>query len=59
MRVLAHKPNRGLEQMKDLIESGKVVSVIDARYKLGQTCEAFRHFGEQTHTWKIVIVVDE
>ena len=44
MRILGHKPNKGLAFMKELIEAGKVVSVIDGPYKLSEVPEAFRHF---------------
>ena len=57
MRVLAHKPNQGLDELKDLIESGKVVSVIDGRYGLDDIQRAFRHFAQGTHRGKIVISV--
>jgi NADPH:quinone reductase-like Zn-dependent oxidoreductase len=55
MRVLAHKPNQGLDELKDLIESGKIVSVIDGRYGLDEIHRAFRDFAQGTHRGKIVI----
>jgi NADPH:quinone reductase-like Zn-dependent oxidoreductase len=57
MRVLAHKPNQGLDELKDLIESGKVVSVIEGRYGLDEIQRAFHHFAQGTHRGKIVISV--
>jgi NADPH:quinone reductase-like Zn-dependent oxidoreductase len=57
MRVLAYKPNKGLNELKDLIESGKVVSVIDGPYMLEEIQHAFRHFAEGTHQGKIVISI--
>ena len=57
MRVLAHKPNQGLDELKDLIESGKVAAVIDGRYGLHETQRAFRHFAQGTHRGKFVISV--
>jgi NADPH:quinone reductase-like Zn-dependent oxidoreductase len=57
LRVLAHKPNQGLDELKELIESGKVVSVIDGRYGLDEIQRAFRDFAQGTHRGKIVISV--
>jgi len=57
IRVLAHKPNQGLDELKDLIESGKVVAVIDGRYALDEVQRAFREFARGTHRGKIVISV--
>ena len=58
LRILGHKPNKGLAFMKELIEAGKVVSVIDGSYKLSEVPEAFRHFGEGSHKGKVVITMN-
>ena len=43
--------------MKELLESGKVVPLIDGCYPLGKTAEAFRYF-EQVHArGKVVITM--
>ena len=34
--LLMHKPNKDLAFMKELLEAGKVVSVIDRRYPLSE-----------------------
>ena len=56
---LVHKPNvEDLVYMKGLLESGHVVPVIDRRYSLTQTAEAFQYLEEGRHHGKIVISVD-
>jgi NADPH:quinone reductase-like Zn-dependent oxidoreductase len=55
---LSHKPNvKDLIFMKDLIEAGKVVPVIDRRYPLSEVAEAIRYFGEGNPSGKVVITV--
>jgi len=43
----------------ELLESGKVVPVIDKVYPLGATAEALRHFEEEHARGKIIISVVE
>ena len=53
---LSHKPNfEDLIFMKELIESGKVVSVIDRQYSLSKVPEAVRYFKEGNPAGKVVI----
>jgi NADPH:quinone reductase-like Zn-dependent oxidoreductase len=56
--ILAHKPNKGLDFMKELFEAGKVVPVIDRRYPLSEVPEALRHFGEGHAKGKVVITLE-
>jgi NADPH:quinone reductase-like Zn-dependent oxidoreductase len=58
-RILMLKPNKGLADMKQLFEEGKVVPVIDGPYKLSEVPEAFRRFGEGRHKGKVVISLDQ
>jgi len=58
MGVLFHKPNQGLDFIKELIEAGKVVPIIDRHYPLNKVAEALRYFGEGRVKGKIVITVD-
>ena len=52
------KPNKkDLVFMKELLESGKVVPVIDGRYPLSETAEAIRHLEEGHAQGKVVITV--
>jgi len=56
---LSHKPNvDDLVYMKDLIEAGKVVPVIDRRYPLSEIAEAFSYFEEGHPAGKVVITVE-
>lgn len=56
--ILMHRPNRDdLIALNDLIESGKVIPVIDRRYPLAEVPEALRYFGEGQVQGKVVIVV--
>ena len=43
--------------MKELFEAGKVIPVIDRRYPLSETAEAFRFFGEGHAKGKVIITV--
>src|SRR5207253_8331853 len=52
------KPNqKDLVFMKELLEAGKVVPVIDRRYPLGETAEAIRYLEEGHARGKVVITV--
>jgi NADPH:quinone reductase-like Zn-dependent oxidoreductase len=56
---LSHKPNvKDLVYMKELIEAGKVVPVIDRSYPLSEVAEAFRYYGEGHPSGKVVITVE-
>ena len=57
IRVLALKPNKGLEGMTELLEAGKVVPSIDDIYPLRDVPKAIRLFGEAHHKGKIVISI--
>jgi NADPH:quinone reductase-like Zn-dependent oxidoreductase len=54
-----HKPNvKDLVIVKELLEAGKVVPVIDRRYLLSEVAEAFREYGERHPSGKVVITVE-
>ncbi|MCU7904482.1 MAG: NAD(P)-dependent alcohol dehydrogenase [Candidatus Thiodiazotropha sp. (ex Epidulcina cf. delphinae)] len=57
-RIVAEGPNKGLADLKALIEAGKVAPVIDKTYILRDTPEAFRYFGEGRHKGKVVITME-
>jgi NADPH:quinone reductase-like Zn-dependent oxidoreductase len=57
MRMLAAKPNKDLAFMKELLEAGKVVPVIDRRYPLSEVPEALRYLGEGHAKGKVVITM--
>ena len=55
--ILALKPNKGLAYISELVEAGKLKTVIDGPYELSQTPEAVQHFGEGKHQGKVVISI--
>ena len=60
MGNLLAKPNQtDLVFVKELLETGKVVPVIDRRYPLGETAEAIRYLEEGHAQGKVVITVDQ
>ena len=48
-----------LDYMKELMEAGKVVPMIDRRYPLCETAEAFRYLEEGHARGKVVITVEQ
>ncbi|MBW2410718.1 MAG: NAD(P)-dependent alcohol dehydrogenase [Deltaproteobacteria bacterium] len=55
MSLIMHKANKGLNVLKELIESSKVKPVIDRCFPLSDTAEAFKYFGKGRFKGKIVI----
>ncbi len=56
---LYQKPNqRDLVFMKELIEAGKVKSVIDRRYTLSEVAEALRYYEEGHARGKVIITLE-
>lgn len=55
--LVAEGPNMGLVDLKELIEAGKLVPVIDRTYPLSKVPEALRDFGEGRHKGKVVITI--
>lgn len=59
VRQLSHKPNADdLVFMKELLESGKVVPVIDRCYPLRDVPDAVRYLEKGQHHGKVVITMD-
>ena len=59
LRAVAAKPNqKDLVLMKELLEAGKVVPVIDRRYPLSEAAEALRYVGEGHAKGKVVIALE-
>ena len=50
---------KDLVVLKELLEAGKVVPVIDRRYPLSEVPEAFRYFGEGHAKGKVIITVEQ
>lgn len=57
--ALMHKPNKEMDLLIELFESGKVKPVIDKYYPLHKVAEAFRYFGEGQAKGKLVVTVDQ
>ncbi len=57
LRLVAEGPNKGLADLKELIEVGKLLPVVDSTYRLSEVPEALRYFGEGRHKGKIVITI--
>ena len=55
---LAKIDKKDLVLLKDLLQAGQVVPVIDRRYALREVAEALRYLGEGHAQGKIVITVD-
>jgi NADPH:quinone reductase-like Zn-dependent oxidoreductase len=59
MALLMHKPDANdLDYMKTLFEAGIVAPVIDKHYRLSETAEAMRYFGEGGVKGKVVITME-
>lgn len=57
MSLLLHKPNKDIQLMKELIEAGKVVPIIDRCYPLSEVREAFEYYAKGEAKGKVVITV--
>jgi len=59
MGALSARPNqKDLVFMKELLEAGKVVPVIDRRYPLSEVAEALGYLGEGHARGKVVITLE-
>ena len=56
--VPAHTSQKDLVTLKELIEAGKIVPVIDRRYPLSETAEALRYLGAGHARGKIIITME-
>jgi len=57
--VSAKRSQKDLAVLKELVEAGKVVPVIDRHYPLSETAEALRYLGEGHAKGKVVITVED
>ncbi len=57
--VSAKRNQKDLAFLKELVEAGKVVPVIDRRYPLSEAVEALRYLGEGHARGKVVIIVED
>ena len=56
--LVVEGPNKGLADLKELMEAGKLIPVIDRTYPLSEVAEALRYFGEGHHKGKIAITIE-
>ena len=60
MGNLFMRPNqKDMVFMKELLEAGKVVPVIDRRYPLSELAEAVRYYREGHSRGKVVIILEQ
>ena len=57
--VSAKRNQKDLAILKELVEAGKVVPVIDKRYPLREAAEALRYLGDGHARGKVVIIVED
>ena len=55
--LVAEGPNIGLADLKNLLETGKLIPIVDRTYRLSEVPEALRYFGEGRHKGKIVVAI--
>ena len=58
IRLLIHKPNKGLDLLTRSFEEGNVKPVVDRLFPLDKVPEAFRYFGEGQFKGKVVITLN-
>jgi NADPH:quinone reductase-like Zn-dependent oxidoreductase len=59
IKMLALKPNKGLVEIGELYQAGKLLPILDAPYKLENTSAAINHFGSGKHVGKVIVSVKE
>ena len=57
-RNIMHKPNKNLDILSKLFESGQIKPVVDRCFPLSETAKAFEYFGEGHFKGKVVITVE-
>src|SRR5438477_11088316 len=55
--LVALKPNKDLNYMNELFETGKLKPIIDGPYRLDEVPHAFRVFSKGEHIGKMVITM--
>ena len=57
LSVLIHKPNKGLDQISELVEKGQIRPVVDGSYGFDKIPELIQYFGEGRHLGKVVVEI--
>ena len=55
---IATTPKKDLVVIKELLEEGKVIPIIDQSYPLSETAEAIRYLVEEHAKGKVIIAVE-
>jgi NADPH:quinone reductase-like Zn-dependent oxidoreductase len=55
--ILAHEPNKNLNLLHELIESGKLKVIVDKTFPLEKTADAFQYFGEGNFKGKVIVTI--
>ena len=58
LTLIMHKPNKDLNIINELFESGKIKPVVDKCFPLSETADAFQYYGEGYFKGKVVITVE-
>jgi len=58
LTLIMHKPNKDLNTLNELFESGKVKPIVDRCFPLSKTAEAFQYYGEGHFKGKVVIIIE-
>ena len=58
LTLIMHKPNKDLNNLNELFESGKVKPIVDRCFPLSKTAEAFQYYGEGQFKGKVVIIIE-
>jgi NADPH:quinone reductase-like Zn-dependent oxidoreductase len=56
---IAKSNQKDLVTLKELMEAGKIVPVIDRRYTLSETAQAIKHLEEGNVRGKVIITMDD
>lgn len=59
LRLLLHKANRGLDVLGILLESGKVVPVVDRCFPFAETIDALKYYGDGNACGKVVVSMQQ
>ena len=57
--LLLHKPNRGLQELEKMLQSGQVKPIIDKTFPLSETVEAMRYFAAGKTRGKVMITMED
>ncbi len=59
LSVLFHQPNKGLEQISELVEKGQIKPIVDGPYAFDKIPGLIQHIGDGRHMGKIVVEISK